>query len=270
MPKKAKYGNPNEIIQFNKVKWRKRLLVAVATEGWVRFEWSHARYGQVVPVNWEASGFDIQFGFDALGYSIDDAYNLITKKALELKVDWLVLIEDDVVVPNDLFVKFARYIDAGDVPVVSGLYYTKSEPGVPLLFRGRGNGAFLNWKRGQKVWVDGLPMGCLLIHTSILKWFWENIQDAYVTPDGQSVKRVFETPRKIFFDPQTNGYMRHEGTQDLYFFDRIVEWDVLKKTGWAKVSRKKFPFLCDTGIFCKHIDRGSGKMYPATDPALKR
>lgn len=257
---RQQYGGEFDIIKFNKIKWRKRLLVSVATEGWVRFEWANARYGQVTPVNWEAQGFDVQW--TALGYSIDDAYNLITKKALELGVEWLILIEDDVIVPNDLFIKFSRYMDKGDFPIVSGLYYTKSEPAQPLIFRGRGNGPFTKWKLGDKVNCDGLPMGCLLIHTSILKWFWENIDDVYQTVDGQQVKRVFETPRKMFFDPEKGGYERQEGTQDLYFFDRMIEWDVLKKTGWDKVARRKFPLLCDTGIFCRHIDRGTGRQYP--------
>lgn len=260
MPKKNKYGGQNDIIKFNKIKWRKKLLVSVATEGWVRYEWAHARYGQITPVNWEAQGFDVQF--TALGYSIDDAYNLISKKAIELNVDWLILVEDDVIVPNDLFLKFSRYMDKGEYPVVSGLYYTKSEPAEPLLFRGRGTGAFHKFKLGQKVWVDGLPMGCLLIHTSILKWFWNNAAEAYQTVDGQVVKRIFETPRKVFFDPEKGGYERQEGTQDLYFFDKVIEWNVLKECGWPKIARKRYPFLADTSIFCKHIDRGTGQMFP--------
>ena len=257
--KKQNYGSKNDIIKFNKVKWRKRLLVSVATEGWVRYEWAHARYGQVTPVNWEAQGFDVQY--TALGYSIDDAYNLIVKKVIELGVDWLIIIEDDVVVPNDLFVKLSKYMDKAEFPVVSGLYYTKSEPSQPLIFRGRGNGPFLDWKLGKKVFCDGLPMGCLLIHTSILKWFWETCE-AYKTVDGNVVKRVFETPRRIFYDPERGGYERQEGTQDLFFFDRVIEHDVLKKTGWAKIARRKFPFLCDTNIFCKHVDRNTGRMFP--------
>lgn len=256
-----KYGGKNDIIRFNKVKWRKRLLVAVATEGFVRYEWAHARYGQVTPVNWEAQGFDV--AYTAMGYSIDDAYNLIVRKALDLKVDWLIIIEDDVIVPNDLFIKFSRYMDTAKYPVVSGLYYTKSEPAEPLIFRGRGNGPFRKWKLGQKVFCDGLPMGCLLIHTSILKWFWENVDDVYNTVDGQTVKRIFETPRKMFHDPEKGGYEMQAGTQDLYFFDKMIEWDVLKKTGWKDIARKRWPLLCDTGILCKHACRNTGKMYPA-------
>jgi hypothetical protein len=248
-----------EIVRYNPVKWRKRLLISVATEGWIRFEWAHSRYGQVIPVNWECQGFDINY--TVCGYSIHDAYNLIVKKAIEMDVEWLIIIEDDVLVPPNLFIRFSEYMDAGDIPVVSGLTYTKSEPAIPLLFRGRGNGAFHGWKLGQRVWVDGLPMGCLLIHTSILKWFWEH-EMAYKGSDGTDLKMVFETPRVLFYDPEKGGIERQEGTQDLHFFDRVMSNNVLKETGWGKMARKKYPFLCDTSILCKHIDRGSGKQYP--------
>jgi len=248
------------LIRYNPTKWRKRLLISVATEGWIRFEWAHARFGQVIPVNWECQGFDINY--TVCGYSIHDAYNLITKKALEMGVEWLIIIEDDVLVPPNLFLRFSEYMDQGDTPVVSGLYYTKSEPATPLLFRGRGNGAYAEgWKLGQKVWVDGIPMGCLLIHTSILKWMWDR-EIPYKASDGTDLKKVFETPRVLFYDPEKGGIERQEGTQDLHFFDRVIANKVLHETGWKKVARKKYPYLCDTSILCKHIDRGSGRQYP--------
>jgi len=258
--KQTQYGDPDSIIKFNKIKWRKRLLVSVATEGWVRIEWANARYGQIIPVNWEAQGFDIQY--TALGYSIDDAYNLIVQRVIDLDIEWLIIIEDDVIVPNDLFLKFSRYMNKGEYPVVSGLYYIKGQPSDPLVFRGRGTGAYTKWKVGDKVWCDGLPMGCLLIHASILRWFYENAAESYNVVTGEVVRRVFETPKKMLYDPERGGYERQDGTQDLFFFDKVIEHDVLKKTGWSKVARKKYPLLCDTSIFCKHVDRNTGRMYP--------
>lgn len=247
------------MMKQNTVKWKKRLLISTATEGWIRYEWAHARFGQVIPVNWEASGFDINYA--VVGYSIDDAYNVITEKALAMDMEWLVIIEDDVLLPIDFFVKMAEYMNEGKTPIVSGLYFTKALPSEPLVFRGRGNGAYKNWKWGQRVWCDGLPMGCLLIHTSILRWFWDNTEK-YRVPTGEEVSKVFETPRKVWYDPEQRAYSRQEGTQDLYFFDRMISNDVLKQTGWKDIARKKYPLLCDTSIVCKHIDRATGRQYP--------
>lgn len=248
-----------EIITRCNKPWRKKTLISTATEGVIRYEWAHHRFGQITPMNWEASGFDLNYV--AQGFSIDDAYNLIVKKALEIKVDWLITIEDDVLIPHDTFLKFQRYTKKGDIPVVSGLYYLKAEPTEPLVFRGRGNGAFEKFKLGDKVWCDGLPMGCLLIHTSLLKWMWEHTEE-YKTPNGETVRRVFETPQHAFYDFEKGGFSRMSGTQDLYFFDQIIMNDVLKKTGWKEIAKKKYPFLCDTSIFCKHIDRNTGRQYP--------
>jgi hypothetical protein len=249
-----------EVLKTNpKRNWKKRLLVSTATEGWVRYEWAHARYGQIIPVNFEVSGFDL--AYTAIGYGIDDAYNLITAKALELGVDWLLLIEDDVIVPNDLLIKVEQYMRKNKVPIVSGLYYLKATPTMPLVFRGRGNGTYANFKVGDLVWCDGLPMGCLLIHTSILRWVSDNAEE-YIAVDGTRLKKVFETPMKVFYDPENHQFARQMGTQDLHFFDQVMEHDVLKKTGWKQIAKRKYPFLCDTSIFCRHIDRNTGRMYP--------
>lgn len=246
-----------EIVKYNKVDWKKRLMISTPTEGWIRFEWAHARYGQVIPVNWSASGFDINY--TVAGYSIDDAYNIIAKKVIELDVQWLIIIEDDVLVPPDTFLKFAKYMDENTIPIVSGLYFTKGNPSEPLLFRGRGNGVYHDWDLGDKVWVDGLPMGCLLLNCSILRYLW-NESGEYALPDGERTRKVFETPKFVEYDILTNFFGKKEGTQDLNFFDRIIENKVLEKTGW---EMKEYPFLCDTTIFCKHIDRKSGMIYPS-------
>jgi len=246
-------------IAFNKTRWKQKLLISTPTEGWIRFEWAYSRFAQVIPINWEASGFDINFG--VMNYSVADAYNIIVKKAIEMEVEWLLLIEDDVLIPADFFLRINEYVLDGTIPVVSGLYFTKSDPAEPLIFRGRGNGPFTDWKLGQKVWVDGLPMGALLIHMNILRYVW-NKKKKYKTPDGVETVEVFETPRKVFFDPETTAVSRIQGTQDLYFFDELMKNDVLKRTGFPKVARRKWPLLCDTGIFCKHIDRQTGKQYP--------
>ena len=139
-----------------------------------------ARYGQIVPINFQLSELAVTHNkpyevFDTcspMGFNVADAYNLITSHLLVNDFEWLLCIEDDVIVPPDLFIKVRAYIEKGNIPIVSGLYFTKGEPSEPLIFRGRGNGAFHDWRLGQKVWCDGVPMGCLLVHASILKTLW--------------------------------------------------------------------------------------------------
>lgn len=212
-----------------------------------------------MPVNWLAHGYDLDYA--TCGYSIDDAYNMICRRMIEEGAEWLLTVEDDVLLPLDCFLKMGAYIDKADIPVVSGLYYHKGFPPEPLVFRGIGNGVYKDWKPGEKVWCDGLPMGCLLIHGSIIKWFWDSAEE-YLTANGEKTRKIFTTPREIKFDKTKLAYTTMQGTQDLHFFDRIIKLGVLKKTGWTKIAKKKYPFLCDTTIFCKHIDRQTGKQYP--------
>lgn len=256
-----------EVIKYNPKRWKRRLMIGTPTLGLVRHEWAAARYSQCTPVNWEASGVDVRYNNgqiirrDPIGFSVADAYNLIVKAAVERGVEWLLTVEDDVIMPPDTFVKVGQYMDNGDVPVMSGLYYLKGSPTQPLVFRGRGNGAYTNFKLGDKVWADGIPMGLMLIHMSIIRWFWENSPE-YKLCSGDTVRRVFDTPRNSYLDPETGGIMTIGGTQDLYFCDRVMDEGVLAKTGWKKVGRRKYPFLVDTSIFCKHIDLSTGRQYP--------
>ena len=55
------------------------------------------------------------------------------------------------------------------------------------------------------------------------------------------------------------------GTSDLFWCDTVIKNDYLTKAGWRKIAKKKYPFLIDTKMFCKHIDLNSGKTYPRSE-----
>jgi len=149
-----------------------------------------------------------------------------------------------------------------DIPVISSLYFTKSDPPEPILYRGRGNSYFRDWKLGDKVWVDGIPFGCTLIHGSIIKAMWKESPEYSIS--GQITRRVFETPAKSWSDPQGN-ILSNRGTSDLAWCERIMKENFFEKSGWSKYQKMKYPFLVDTNIFCKHIDT-NGRQYPLQLP----
>ena len=82
------------------------------------------------------------------------------------------------------------------------------------------------------------------------------------------VRKVFETPTKVWFDPETSQFASQTGTSDLYWCDRVIKDKVLERTGWKKLANKKYPFVIDTSIFCRHIDISSGIQHP-TDLIVK-
>ena len=237
-----------------------RLLVGTASTGLVRMEWVQGRYGQIIPTNWSMVQM-IQFmnGYIPLRYQVDDAQNVIVKAAIEGDFEWLLLVEHDTIMPPDAFIRFNKYMRDEKTPVVSGLYYTRSRPSEPLIFRGRGTSVYTDWEMGDRVWCDGLPTGCLLVHMGIIREMWEDSEEYQI--GSTTTRRVFDTPRHLFFDPETDKYNITTGTSDLAWCTRVMEGEYFAKAGWDKYGDKQFPFLVDTQIFCRHIDMG-GEQFP--------
>lgn len=242
-----------------------KILVATPTTGLVRIEWVMGRFGQIIPVNWSMVQVN-QFmnAYIPLRYSVANAQNLIVKEVIKHDFEWLFLVEHDVVMPPDTFMRMGNYMREKQVPVVSGLYYTRSRPATPLVFRGRGTGFYSDWKFGDLVWVDGAPTGCLLIHCGILRSMWEESEVYFIQhPDGRrdETRRVFRTPRDSWFDPETGSFNMTSGTSDLDWCTRVMKEEHFKKSGWDEYQEMEFPFLIDTNIFAKHINP-DGEVFP--------
>lgn len=241
----------------------RRILFGIPTLGVVRMEWAVVRRGLTIPVNFqsgEITSSHLPESVISMNYQVADAQNVIVERAILDKYEWCLLYEDDILPPFDALIRLSDYMEKGYVPIVSGLYFTKGSPSWPLVFRGRGNGAYTKFNIGDLVWADGVPTGFLLIHCSILKYLWDNSPN-YKLPDGKLIKEVFKFPRDSWYDPEKDRYFSHMGTSDLYFCDRIIKEKVFEKTGWVKFAKKKDPFLVDTTIFCNHIDI-NGVVFP--------
>lgn len=246
--------------------WTNRILIGLPCTGLVRMEWVFGKYGQIIPTNWsQVEILQWMSTYAPLEYQLPDAENLIAKQVVEGDYEWFLSWEQDNIPPQDAFIRLNEYMTKGDIPIISGLYYTKSHPAEPILYRGRGNGAFRDFKLGDKVWVDGIPFGFTLIHGSIIKAMW-NESEEYKVGDVVT-RRVFSLPS---FNGPTVGfdnrkiparYSQTRGTTDLNFYSRIIKDDILNKAGWPKIAKMEYPFLVDTNIFVQHIDN-QGRMYP--------
>jgi len=266
--KKSKVrGEKGELLTQNLVNQQslaKRMCIAVPTTGLLRVEWVMARYSCVIPVNWSNGDIFQYYRQDGpKNYLVADARNICVEFSISNGFEWTLFNDQDTLLPNSAFLKFGEYMRNMEYPVVCGLYYCKGTYPEPLIFRGRGNGYFHKWKFGDKVEVDGIPMGCTLIHNSVLKVMYDN-SEVYTVPSQHGpvvVRRVFETPRNSWQDPETGKYNSQGGTEDIPWCDRIIRDKILEKAGWGEIGKKKYPFLCDTSIFCQHIDN-NGVFYP--------
>jgi len=251
--------------------WTNRILIAVPCTGLVRIEWVMAKYGQIIPTNWsQVEMIQWMNTYAPIEYQLPDAENLIAKQVVQGDYEWFLSIEQDNLIPPDTFVRLNEYMIENKVPIVSGLYYTKSHPAEPILYRGRGNGSFRDFKLGDKVWCDGIPFGLTLIHGSIIKALWNESEEYMV--GNEVTRKVFALPN---FNVGNFGFENNEkgkeevqgrfaytrGTTDLAFCKRIIRDGIFKKAGWPAYEGKKFPFLVDTNILVQHIDE-RGRQYP--------
>lgn len=239
-----------------------RLLVGTATTGNIRMEWALARWGQIIPTNWsQVQMIQYMSTYAPIQYQIADAQNLIVHEAITKDYEWLLLLEHDVILPADAFVRLNAHIRAEKDPVISGLYFTKSIPAEPMIYRGRGNSYFTKFNYGEYVYADGVPTGCLLIHMPVLEAMWKDSPEYQVPGTNAKVRKVFTTPRDLYFDPLTGQWNSTTGTSDMDWCTRIIQGKYLEKAGWGKHQKMKYPFLIDTNIYCKQID-DQGITYP--------
>ncbi len=273
MTKKQPIIPIKNVIDKNPEIWTKRVCIGIPTTGLLRVEWVQARFSQILPTNWShAEIWQFMSSFMPLAYKLADAENLIAKTVVEQNYEWLLFIEHDNIIPPNTFRKLNEYMMSKKYPVVGGLYFTKSEPPEPMIYRGMGTGYFDKWKFGDKVMCDGLPFGCTLIHGDIIRAMWEDSPEYIV--NNTVTRRIFEQPNEGWVDPISGQHMSKGGTTDLAFFKRVIDGGYLDKAGFPKHQKMKYPFMVDTTIFVKHIDN-NGIQWPLSipvkfDPGMER
>ncbi len=244
--------------------WRNRLVIGHPSTGLVRMEWVFARFGQTIPCNW--SHIDVvQFLQPTipLQYQIADAENLIAKAVVESDAQALLMWEHDNIPPMDALVRLNEYLIDGKVPIVAGVYFTKSIPAEPLVYRELGAGYYGDWRMGDLVWCSGVPFGFTLICGKIIKAMWEESPEYIV--NGQVTRRVFNAPSRHWLDPVKGVYVSEGGTSDLAWCQRVMKEGFFKKAGWPQYEGVPYPFLIDTNIFVHHIDQ-YGRRFPLELP----
>ena len=245
---------------IGEIVFTKRILVGIPMTGILRSEWHLAYLSQIIPCNWSHSIHAHPMAqYSPLRFLVADARNIVAQRAVLENFDWLFFLDHDVVLPHFAFKVLNDYMLKNDVPVMGGLYFTKSVPSEPLVYRGRGNSYYNKWKLGDKVWCDGMGLGCHLISVSILKVMYEESEEYSIQP-GLKVRKIFDSPS--FQVESDSGMIKCAGTEDLPWYERIMREGVFKKAGWPEYQRKKYPFLCDTKLFCRHIDF-NGRQFPS-------
>lgn len=157
---------------------------------------------------------------------VGEARNECVEKAREAGAAHILFIDYDVMPPPNALVRLLSH----KLPIVGGVYHSKSVPSYPLLWVKGWPGAFEDYEMGDLVSVSGMGMGCTLIRMDV----FDKLEKPY-----------FKTiPGYVNENP--NVVLPHM-TEDTYFCDKA------RKAG--------FDVVADTGIQAYHVDWMSGVSY---------
>jgi predicted SAM-dependent methyltransferase len=162
-----------------------------------------------------------------LNKPIADARNEIVEFALSQGANYIYWLDDDVIPPPDAFLKM--YNQHKDI--INGVYWSKSNPPMPLLFRGHLDGPYWDWHMGDLIEIDAAGSGLTLVKTDVYRKIQKEMGDPWYSVQYSSFAGVKETP--------------YNNTEDLYFY-----WKA-RKVGykvWADTSIQAFHFDKNTGI----------------------
>lgn len=169
------------------------VLVAILTREIVSMRWAMGLRNLQMPA---ASGIIAKSGMP-----FDYARNQACEAALGSDFQWLCFLDDDVIPPGDAI---ARLMSHGK-DVVSGLYYRRAHPLVPVMMfydDKRAAQWVTNWNPPQCLLdVDLVGAGCLLIHRRVLErmpppWFVWELGRSDLPADRQHLSEDFSFCRR--------------------------------------------------------------------------
>lgn len=158
---------------------------------------------------------------------VADARNILAQRALEQNCDWLLFIGDDNIVPPNIFELLSRH----KKKLVTGVYWTKSYPHMPYIWRDLMKGPYTDWKYGEFFKVDWAGCDTLLVHTDVFR----AIPFPWFSHDWTFTEAQGSVPL---------------ATEDLYFY--------------TKTKQAGFELWCDSACQCLHQDRDTGVAYGLT------
>lgn len=178
------------------------------------------------------------------GKPIAAARNEIMQNAIMQGADFLFFLGDDVLAPGDAIIRLLhRMWDDPELDLATGVYWTKSWPTSPYLWRGMQRGPYLDWVNGEFFQVDQCGCDCLMIRLSdrvkaLANGWQERGADG---PDWFSTDWWWEP---------TQGGPSELATEDFYFYTRA--------------RRAGIKLMCDSNVQCLHEDRMTGALFGLT------
>lgn len=175
---------------------------------------------------------NIQFGgtFHSIGSLISVQRQELIEAWYETDADWLLWIDSDVVVTEDIVKKMWDAADKEKYPVICGVYFISTSPNLPLMnsfpciIKANEDGE-LHYvhplPHDQLIEIDAAGMGLTLMHRSVI----------------DKIKHIYDG---IYFDTVLSKTGNGKG-EDVSFFKKLKE--------------QKIPVYAHTGCVAQHIKR---------------
>jgi predicted SAM-dependent methyltransferase len=172
-----------------------------------------------------------------LNKPIAEARNEIVEFALQQGANYIYWLDDDVITTPDSFLKLYRH----NKDIINGVYWSKSNPPMPLLFRGHLQGPYWDWHVGDLIEIDAAGNGLTLVKTDVYREMSKQLGGPWYSTDYVSFAGV-------------EGPSAPNNTEDLYFY-------------W-KAKKLGYKVWADTSIQAFHYDKNNRVLYgmPANSP----
>ncbi len=209
-----------------------------------------------VSIRWHAHMMQLQsplnrsiFHGYGLGFEVGQARNYLVQQALDWQndnghtVSHVFFVDDDVLIPPyALMVLLSR-----KRPIVSGLYYAKTEAPQPLILTDPSGGVLDPVPRNQVVECYAHGMGCTLIELRVFRDLIDRGMVEYETFGSQTLPQFFKTTRDKLTQDGGAPVIGNE-TEDVHFLKLAA------KLGYTAAV--------DTGVFGFHWDEKSQRGFP--------
>jgi len=172
-----------------------------------------------------------------LNKPIAEARNEIVEFALQQGANYIYWLDDDVIAPPDSFLKLYRH----NRDIINGVYWSKSNPPMPLLFRGHLQGPYWDWHIGDLIEIDAAGNGLTLVKTDVYRKMEKELGGPWYSTDYVSFAGV-------------DGPSAPNNTEDLYFY-------------W-KAKKLGYKIWADTSVQAYHYEKNSQVLYgmPSNSP----
>lgn len=162
-----------------------------------------------------------------LNKPIADARNEIVEFALEQGANYIFWLDDDVIAPPDSFLRLYNH----QKDIINGVYWSKSNPPMPLLFRNHLEGPYWDWHVGDLIQIDAAGNGLTLVKTDVYKKISAELGGPWYSTEYSSFKGLTASPAN--------------NTEDLYFYwkARQVGYEI-----WADTSVQAYHYEKTTQV----------------------